>query len=176
MNAAIPLIAALTAALSTVGGSYVDTVPPAVTTPYLSAAVGYFDVFENNEQDSAGDMRVEYRPDWHLYKKGIVTITPFIGGEATTDGSLYGLGGLAFDMQYHNWYLTPSIGVGAYWSGDGKNMGSPLEFRSQIETGYEFDNQMRLGVAISHTSNADVSDTNPGAEVISLYYHYPLSK
>jgi len=179
MSAVVAAVAALTA-LTTVGaGSFINTTPAPVDTPYLSAAVGYFDAFrESNEHrnNSAADMRVEFNPNWAIYKRGIVTVSPFVGAEATTDGSLYGLGGLAADLQYHKWFLTPSFGVGAYWSGsDGKNMGSPLEFRSQVETGYEFDNQSRLGVALSHISNANVSNTNPGSEIISLYYHHPVS-
>lgn len=178
MSAVVAGVIAALAATTVAGGSFINTTPAPVDTPYLSAAVGYFDAFrESNEHrnDSSADLRLEYNPLWVIYKRGIVTVTPFVAGEATTDGSAYGLLGLQADLQFHHVYLTPSFGAGAYWSGDGKNMGSPLEFRSQVEIGYEFDNQARTGLALSHISNANISDTNPGSEVISIYYHHPVS-
>lgn len=174
MQAFIPgLVAALIA--GTIGTSYLDRPANTVDTPYLSAGVGYFDVFDNAEKDSSMDYRIEYNPNLAIYRGGLLTVSPFVAGEATGDGSVYGLVGLSFDTQYHNFYITPSFGVGGYHSGSGKDMGSGIEFRTQIETGYEFDNQSRLGIALSHTSNADIGDTNPGAEVISVYYHQPVS-
>jgi lipid A 3-O-deacylase len=176
MNAGIPLLAGVLAAVGVVGGSYVQPTGPMAHHSYASVSAGYFDVFDNNEKDSSADFRAEYTFAHSLYSAGIVSVHPFLGVEGTTDGSFYGLGGLKFEAKYNNFYLTPSIGVGAYYSGDGKNMGSPLEFRSQIETGYEFSPKgNRLGVAISHISNADVANTNPGAEVVSVYYHLPIN-
>ncbi len=179
MTALVAVVAAAVAAATVGAGSYIDTTPAPVNTAYLSAAVGYFDAFRDSNiparNDSAADLRVEYNPLWVIYKRGIVTVTPVFGVEATTDGSAYGLGGLQADLQYHQWYLTPSFAAGLYWSGEGKNMGSPVEFRSQIETGYEFGNQSRLGVAVSHISNASLSNTNPGSEILSVYYHHPVN-
>ena len=49
-----------------------------------------------------------------------------------------------------------------------------VEFRSQVELGYQFENQSRLSLAFSHISNAELGDDNPGTEVLNLYYHLPL--
>lgn len=175
MMLALPILAAALAATS-VGSTFVNTTPAPIDTSYLSVAVGAFDVFDNAEQNRAVDMRLEYRPNsLSLYKRGILNIVPFVAVEATSEGSVWGGGGLAFDMQYHSVYMTPSFGIGAYHSGGGKDLGSAIEFRSQIEAGYEFDNQSRLGVSLSHTSNAGIGDENPGVEVISLYYHHPVN-
>ena len=176
MNAGIPLLTGVLAAVGVIGGSMVQPVGPMAQHNYLSGSVGYFDIFDNSEQDSAADLRAEYTFAHSIYSAGILSVHPFLGVEGTTDGSFYGLGGLKAEMKYGALYLTPSFGVGGYYSGDGKNMGSPLEFRTQIETGYEFSSKGdRIGVAISHISNANVSDTNPGAEILSVYYHYPVS-
>jgi hypothetical protein len=43
-----------------------------------------------------------------------------------------------------------------------------------VELGYQFDNRTRLALAFSHASNAHLDGTNPGVEVLSLYYHLPL--
>ena len=42
--------------------------------------------------------------------------------------------------------------------GDGLDLGYGLEFRSQLEIAYRFDNRSRLGVAVSHMSNASWVD------------------
>ena len=70
--------------------------------------------------------------------------------------------------------VTGSLGAGYYEEGDGKDLGHELEFRSQIEIAYRFDDRSRLGLAVSHTSNASIADTNPGSESAILYYSVPI--
>ena len=70
--------------------------------------------------------------------------------------------------------LTPSFGAGLYAEGSGKDLGHAVEFRSQIELSYRFDNRSRLGVAFSHISNASIADDNPGVEILNVYYSLPL--
>jgi hypothetical protein len=41
--------------------------------------------------------------------------------------------------------------------------------------GYRFENEMRVSVAYSHISNANLSETNPGVDIISAYFHTPVS-
>jgi hypothetical protein len=72
--------------------------------------------------------------------------------------------------------VTPSFGVGAYSDGDGKDLGNTVEFRSQIEGGYRFDDRSRLTLALSHISNASLGDRNPGVNILSVYYHIPLTR
>lgn len=142
----------------------------AADTSYLSLGVGIWDVAQRD--DTATDFRVEYRHGTPLFWK----IKPWGGVEATTDGSLWGGGGILADFKpAQNIYITPSIGVGLYTEGSSdKDLGHVIEFRSQLEGGYEFDNTHRLGVALGHISNADFGDDNPGAEVLNVYYHMPI--
>jgi lipid A 3-O-deacylase len=70
--------------------------------------------------------------------------------------------------------ITPSIGAGLYSQGNGKDLGSLLEFRTQLEIGYKFENEMRVTVAYSHISNANLTDLNPGVDIISAYLHVPV--
>ncbi|MGE3770722.1 MAG: acyloxyacyl hydrolase [Bdellovibrionales bacterium] len=171
----VPLLTGVLMAVGIGGGTFVEPNSPIKHRDYISGGIGYFDVFENNEQDSSADLRLEYTWARSLYSAGIVSVHPFVGVEATTDGSFYGLGGIKAEVKWNQMYMTPSFGVGAYYSGDGKNMGSPLQFRTGVEVGYEFDrNGDRVGVQLTHISNADVAETNPGAEIVTLYYHYPV--
>lgn len=137
---------------------------------YLSLGLGIWDVFEND--DTATDWRVEYRHGAPLFWK----IKPWGGLEATTDGTIWGGGGLLADLKpADNIYITPSVGVGLYTEGGSdKDLDYPIEFRSQLEGGYQFMNGHRVGVALSHTSNASMGDHNPGAETLNLYYHMPV--
>ncbi len=137
---------------------------------YLSLGVGIWDVTQDD--DMATDLRVEYRHGDPLFWK----IKPWGGLEATTDGSIWGGVGVLADFKpAQNIYITPSFGVGLYTDGGSdKDLDHPIEFRSQLEAGYEFDNTHRLGVAFGHISNADLGDDNPGTEILNVYYHMPV--
>ena len=124
---------------------------------YLSFGAGYFDVIQ--QEDEAADFRLEYRSDLKLW-----IIQPWVGLEVTSDGAVWGGAGIHTD-----WYITdhivatPSIGVGGYAQGNGPDLGSVFEIRSQLELAYEFDNRARLGLAFSHTSNASWPRTTPAS-------------
>lgn len=134
----------------------------------LSLSIGYYDI---NDNEDATDFRAEYRWDSPLFW----VIEPWIGAEGTSDGALYGLGGLLADIQVGNGFLiTPSFGAGLYSDGDGKDLGHVVEFRSQLEMGWEFSNSSRIGIAGGHISNAGLGDKNPGTEFLNVYYHIPV--
>jgi hypothetical protein len=135
----------------------------------LSLGVGYYDV---GKDENAADFRVEYR--WG--EKIFWQLKPWIGAEGTTDGALYGLGGFLVDWEVSDHFIiTPSVGAGLYSDGGGKDLGHAIEFRSQLEFGYHFTNNTRMGLAFGHISNASIGDKNPGTEILSLYYHLPVT-
>ncbi len=134
----------------------------------LSIGVGYYDI---NDNEDAADFRLEYRWDNPL----LWVIEPWAGAEITSDGAIYGLGGLLADIQVGTGFLiTPSFGAGLYADGDGKDLGHVVEFRSQLELGWEFSNSHRLGVAGGHISNAGLDEKNPGTEYLNVYWHIPV--
>lgn len=137
----------------------------------LSFGIGRYDIFD--DADTATDYRIEYRHGTPILWK----LKPWGGAEATGDGSIWAGGGLLADFHAApNLYITPSVGAGLYSQGGSDlDLGSAIEFRTQIEGGYEFTNGHRLGVAFGHTSNAGLGDRNPGAEHLNLYYHMPIN-
>jgi hypothetical protein len=138
---------------------------------FLGVALGWYD--GNLRDDQAVDLRVEYRHDARLF--GL--LKPWAGLEATSDGGFWGGAGVLLDLYFgRRVVLTGSFAPGVYSNGSGKDLGYPLEFRSQIELGYRFDDRSRLSLALSHLSNAGLGDTNPGTEILSLYYHVPLGE
>jgi hypothetical protein len=142
--------------------------PPADEPPLLAFGVGYFDIIDGDEE--AVDLRLEYRSGVRLW-----ILKPWFGGEVTTDEAICGVAGLLVDLELSDrWILTPSAGLGLYYDGGGKDLGSTVEFRTQIEIARRFQTGSRLGFAFSHISNANLDDTNPGTEILSLYYAIPL--
>jgi hypothetical protein len=135
---------------------------------FLAFGLGYYDV--NKQNDTAADFRLEYR-----HGKKFWIFKPWIGVEGTSDGAFYGAAGILLDIYFGTRVvLTPSFGGGFYADGNGKELGHEIEFRSQIEIAYRFDDRSRLGLAFSHISNASIGDKNPGVEVLNLYYSLPL--
>ena len=136
---------------------------------FLSIAGGYFDW--NRQKNTAAEFRLEYRSDYKLW-----IFKPLGGVMATSDGAFYGFAGIGVDVFFgKRFVVTPSFAPGYYNEGSGYDLGYPLEFRSQIEFAYRFDDRSRLGLAVSHMSNASIGDTNPGTESAMLYYSIPFS-
>ena len=135
---------------------------------FVTVGVGYFDAIEAEEE--AIDFRLEYRHNEKLW-----IFKPWAGVEGTSDGAIYGLAGVLVDLYFgKRIVVTPSFGAGLYHDGDGKDLGGLIEFRSQLEVAYRFNDRSRLGVAIGHISNAGLGDDNPGTEIVTVYYSAPL--
>jgi len=144
----------------------------------LSLGIGFFDMVQSDPGGNAGDFRLEYRFADNLvpYLDDWMAVRPWVGTEVTTDGGLYGAGGLLFDIPVGAFTFTPGFGAGLYHNGGGKDLGSALEFRSTAELSYRFQNESRLSVAFGHISNTGAfSEQNPGAEILTLYFHFPAN-
>ncbi len=61
--------------------------------------------------------------------------------------------------------FVPSFSVGLYNEFDqGKDMGLPIQFKSEVELNYKTKNDLVFGVTYNHISNADIGDKNPGSD------------
>lgn len=170
----ILVICLMLATTGVVGGHFIEAPPDATPSARVAVGAGEFDTFHNDEQNRATDLRLEYRARSSFYEHGITRVHPFIGAEYTSDGSAYGLMGVAADVRYQSLAMTPSVGAGAYAKGDGRDLGAVIEIRSQFELAYEFNGGNRIAAALSHLSNANLGSTNPGVEVWTLYYQHAL--
>lgn len=148
----------------------------------LTFSVGQFDsplISSGHNRDDAVDLRIDYRMGLSLIPavESIVRISPWVGVEGNSDRGVWGGAGLAFDVTLgRSFYLTPTVGIGAYGRGRSKDLGSTLEFRSTLETGYRFDNEVRAGVYLSHLSNAGIASRNPGVNVIGASLSLPVDR
>ncbi len=151
----------------------------------ISFGAGWFDFNKNSPQKEAIDFRLEYRwgtsllpmtssyfNSWNKYFQ----IHPFVGIETTSRAQIYGFGGFVFDVLLgRNVVISPNVAVGLYNMGNGKRLGSFVEFRSALEAGWRFNNEMRLTAFVSHISNAGLTDLNPGANTVGAYLHVPTT-
>ena len=136
----------------------------------LILGVGSYDVIQNEDNTAAA--QIEY-----MSGKKLWVFNPFAGVMGTLDSAVYGYGGIAYDLKLSDhWILTPSFAAGIYARGDGRDLGSPIEFRSAIALDYEFDNGVRAGLQFFHISNAGLTDQNQGVEVLMATYAIPLGR
>lgn len=165
---ALPAVVVLATAVTT-GPSHADG------PDHLIFGSGAYDFLD---EDTAAVFEAELRPGWRI-GDGLLSedigLAPFVGGWFTTEGSAYGYAGLGVEWVIDDHYVIfPFSGFGFYNRGGGKDLGSFFEFRSGVELGYRFDNGYQLGLNVTHLSNAGISDTNPGTELITFRLAAPL--
>ncbi len=143
----------------------VGTTDPAL----LQLGAGGYDIFHNY---TAGVFRGEFR-----FGEQFWVVTPLVGAEVTTKGSVYGYGGFGVDVHFgQSWVLTPDAVVGLWSRGDGKELGSTIEFRTGADFDYQFEDASRLGFSFHHISNAGIGKHNPGEEELLAVYAIPLDR
>ena len=149
--------------------------------------IGIYDIkFDGSEKNQATDFRYEFRSDKSLFDIGpeednFFFLKPFFGIEYTNDSASYFLTGIYIEDNLgdllagdtNQYYFTPSFGVGIYDDGSGKKLGNDVQFRTSLEFSYELNNKNRVGISISHISNANLGDKNPGVEILSFSYQIP---
>jgi len=103
---------------------------------------------------------------------------PALGVSVTDDNDAWiGFGATWTGRFAHNrGYVQLHLMPGLYAQGDGVDLGSPIEFRSGAEIGYEARNGVRVGLSYDHRSNADLESLNPGLETVQLRVSVPLKK
>lgn len=138
---------------------------------FLTLSAGHFDF--NRRKDPGGEFGLEYR-DKHKF---LWIFKPVARAAYISNGMTFVGVGVRIDAFFgKRFVITPSF-IPTWWRGKTSklDLGYPLEFRSAIEFAYRFDNRARLGVAVSHTSNAHLGDKNPGTEALLVNYSIPLN-
>ena len=136
---------------------------------FLTFQGGAFDLIQDD--DIAGSFAIECRSDEQLW-----IFKPFGGAMGTTDGAFHTYAGILLDIFFgRRVVLTFGFAPGLFHDGNGKDLGSAVEFRSSGELAYRFDDRSRLGLMVNHISNVSIGDRNPGTEVLMLSYSIPLS-
>ena len=90
-------------------------------------------------------------------------LSPITGFMMTEDSASYLYTGVQAEYEIGKLNLTPSFAPGYYTTGDGKDLGSPLEFKTEVQLSLDFLSGSKLGYSYNHVSNAGLGDKNPGA-------------
>ena len=90
-------------------------------------------------------------------------ISPISGFMMTADSATYLYTGVQAEYEIGKLNLTPSFSPGYYTTGDGKDLGSPLEFKTEVQLSLELPKESQLGFSYNHLSNASLGKKNPGA-------------
>lgn len=136
----------------------------------LEFSTGMVDITQDEE---AAEFRLNYRAQHAMFD-----VTRPIGGVmVTSEGAVHGYGGLAVDVLWGDHFVSSVYtSVGAYHQGNGEDLGHWIEFRSGLELGFRFDSHERISLGIAHISNASIGDENPGTEILSLTYSFPIDR
>ena len=134
---------------------------------FLALSAGGFDV---NDNEGAAEARIEFR-----WNRKFLGFKPMIGLMGNSKGGIDGYGGINLDIYLgRRWVVMPNFAIGGYRRGASKDLGNVLEFRSGLEFAYRFDDRSHLGAALSHISNASISNNNPGTESLVVTYSIPI--
>jgi hypothetical protein len=90
-------------------------------------------------------------------------ISPVTGALLTADNAAYFYTGIQAQYQIGSLDITPSFTPGLYSEGNGKDLGHPIEFKSEVQMTLNLFKNSQLGMSYNHISNASLGDKNPGA-------------
>ena len=125
-------------------------------------------------QDS-GILGIEYRHN-PFYEAGIFSAAIGANASITEESDFFIGAGVWLRWGWNSgWFVDFSLMPGFYDEGTpGNDLGNDLEFRSLLGLGYQFESGQSVSLAVTHKSNASISNVNPGADAVLLRWHFPL--
>ena len=127
----------------------------------LNFYTGMFDF--SDDKQAAGVLGVQHQNDDLFRKSFLGRLSPITGGFLTENNAFYFYTGAQAEYDLGLFTITPSFAPGYYNSGDGKDLGSVLEFKSEIQMSLNLSDSTEFGMSYNHISNASLGDKNPGA-------------
>ncbi len=122
---------------------------------------GMFD-FSDDKQKS-GILGLQHQNE-DLFKESFLgRLSPITGGFLTEKNAFYLYSGVQAEYEIGPLTVTPSFAPGYYNYGDGKDLGYPLEFKSEVQVSLGLSETSYLGLSYNHISNASLGTKNPGA-------------
>ena len=136
----------------------------------ISVYTGTFDTIDKEGDDKTTLMGVEHKNKDLFRDTWIGRFSPTTGAFVTKKNSIYLYTGIEADYNLGPINISPSFAPGYYEAGDGKNLGSVLEFKSEVKIGIDLFKNSNLGYSYSHISNNDWADVNPGTDNQSINF------
>ena len=134
----------------------------------INVYTGMFD-FSDGKQASAL-VGLQHQNDDLFRESFLGKISPITGGFLTEKNAFYLYSGVQWEYDLGAFTLTPSFAPGYYNYGNGKDLGSPLEFKSEVQMSLNVSDSTQFGMSYNHISNASIGDKNPGANSYMLNF------
>ena len=134
----------------------------------LNFFTGMFD-FSDTKQAS-GLFGLQHQNDELFRESFLGKLSPITGGFLTKKNAFYLYTGAQAEYDLGLFTITPSFAPGYYNSGNGKDLGSALEFKSEVQVSFNLSDSTELGMSYNHISNASLGDKNPGANSYMLNF------
>ena len=130
----------------------------------ISLYTGTFDVIDKEGDDQTSMIGIEHRNTELFRNTFLGKLAPITGAFITGKDSVYFYTGVEGQYSIGPMNISPSFTPGYYEKGSGKDLGSALEFKSEIKVGFDIFKDSKLGYSYSHISNNDWGSKNPGTD------------
>ena len=127
----------------------------------LNFFTGMFDFSDDNQ--ASGIVGIQHQNEDLFRESFLGKLTPITGGFLTEKSAFYFYTGAEAEYDLGFITITPSFAPGYYNSGDGKDLGHALEFKSEVQVSLNLSDTTKFGMSYNHISNASLGDKNPGA-------------
>lgn len=145
--------------------------PPAEPPPSMVAvSAGAFDVGQQVDLTSV------YGAGFRFGGQYFWNSQPVIGFAVTPHQTVYGYGGLRFNLSLpYQIEVASTFALAGYSRGNGKSLGSAKEGYFELSVGRRFANNMRIELASRHLSHDDLfSNYDPGADILAISVAFPI--
>ena len=129
---------------------------------------GMFD-FSDHKQRS-GLLGLQHQNEELFRESFLGRLSPVTGGFLTEKSAFYLYTGIQAEYELGSLKITPSFTPGYYHYGNGKDLGYPLEFKSEVQMSFDLSDSSHLGMSYNHISNASLGTKNPGANSYMLNF------
>ena len=127
----------------------------------LNFFTGMFDFSDDNQ--ASGLVGIQHQNDELFRKSFLGNLSPITGAFLTEKNAVYLYTGVQAEYELGFLTITPSFAPGYYNYGNGKDLGFPLEFKTEVQMSFDINDSTHLGMSSNHISNASLGDKNPGA-------------
>ena len=134
----------------------------------LNLFTGTFDF--SDDKQSSGLLGLQHQNEELFRNSFLGKLSPITGGFLTEKNAFYLYSGVQAEYELGFLTITPSFAPGYYDYGNGKDLGYPLEFKSEVQMSFNLSDSSHLGMSYNHISNASLGTKNPGANSYMLNF------
>ena len=117
----------------------------------------------SDHKQKAGLIGIQHQNNELFIEMDKGKFSPITGAFITANNAFYIYTGVQAEYQFGSFVITPSFAPGYYGEGNGKDLGYPLEFKTEVQMSFDLSDTTHLGMSYNHISNASLGNKNPGA-------------